>query len=85
MQIVGGWKASLISRYHSGTPATISAGGAYPTNYELSALVNLLPGATNNYGSYIDNNGVPEYVRQHIGLSATTSSSPVARWEHGPS
>lgn len=57
--IVGGWQASTIFRYHSGLPSTITAGGVYPTNYEISALVNLLPGAPNNYGKYIDNNGVP--------------------------
>lgn len=57
--VIGGWQLSTIFRYHSGLPSTISAGGVYPTNYEISALVNLLPGASNNYGSYIDNNGVP--------------------------
>jgi hypothetical protein len=35
------------------------AGGVYPTNYEISALVTLLPGAPNTYGKFIDNNGVP--------------------------
>jgi len=58
-EIIGGWQVSVISRYHSGTPATISAAGAYPTDYEISALVNLLPGGTNNYGSFINNNGLP--------------------------
>ena len=57
--IVGGWQASTIFRYHSGLPSTITAAGVYPTNYEISALVNLLPGATNNFGKFIDNNGVP--------------------------
>ncbi|HLJ46180.1 MAG TPA: carboxypeptidase-like regulatory domain-containing protein [Bryobacteraceae bacterium] len=57
--IIGGWQVSTIFRYHSGLPSTISAGGVYPTNYEISALVNLLPGATNQFGRFIDNNGVP--------------------------
>jgi hypothetical protein len=57
--LIGGWQASTIFRYHSGLPSTISAGGVYPTNYEVSALTNLLPGATNNFGSSIDNNGAP--------------------------
>ncbi len=56
---IGGWQASSIFRYHSGLPSTISAGGVYPTNYEVSALVNLLPGSPNTFGHYIDNNGVP--------------------------
>jgi hypothetical protein len=58
-EFIGGWQVASIFRYHSGTPATISASGAYPTNYEISALVNLLPGGTNNYGSFINNNGLP--------------------------
>jgi Carboxypeptidase regulatory-like domain len=57
--LIGGWEATTIIRYHSGLPSTISAGGVYPTNYEISALANLLPGAPNNFGNYIDNNGVP--------------------------
>jgi hypothetical protein len=56
---IGGWQLSTIVRYHSGLPSTISANGVYPTNYEISALVNLLPGATNQFGKFIDNNGVP--------------------------
>jgi hypothetical protein len=57
--IIGGWQVSTIFRYHSGLPSTISANGVYPTNYEISALVNLLPGAPNQFGKVIDNNGVP--------------------------
>ena len=57
--VIGGWQLSTIFRYHSGLPSTISAEGVYPTNYEISALVNLLPGASNTYGKFIDNNGVP--------------------------
>jgi Carboxypeptidase regulatory-like domain len=57
--VIGGWQASTIVRYHSGLPSTISAGGVYPTNYEISALADLLPGASNTYGKFIDNNGVP--------------------------
>jgi len=58
-QIVSGWQFSTIARYHSGLPTTITQNGAYPTNYEYSALVNLIPGATNDYSKFIDNNGVP--------------------------
>ncbi len=66
--IIGGWQASTIFRYHSGLPSTISANGVYPTNYEISALADLIPGATNNYGKFIDNNGLPS-------LFANTSAS----------
>ena len=57
--IIGGWQVSTIFRYHSGLPSTISADGVYPTNYEISALANLLPGTPNRYGKFIDDNGVP--------------------------
>jgi hypothetical protein len=57
--VIGGWQVSTIFRYHSGLPSTISANGVYPTNYEISALANLLPGAPNQFGKFIDNNGVP--------------------------
>jgi hypothetical protein len=57
--VIGGWQLSTIFRYHSGLPSTITAAGVYPTNYEISALVNLLPGSPNHYGKFIDDNGVP--------------------------
>jgi hypothetical protein len=57
--IIGGWQVSTIFRYHSGLPTTITAAGVYPTNYEISALANLLPGAPNTFGKFIDDNGVP--------------------------
>jgi hypothetical protein len=57
--VIGGWQISTIFRYHSGLPSTISANGAYPTNYEISALVDRLPGAPNWFGKFIDDNGVP--------------------------
>ena len=57
--VIGGWQVSTIARYHSGLPTTIGAGGVYPTNYEYNAITNLLPGAPNNYGQFIDNNGLP--------------------------
>jgi hypothetical protein len=78
---IGGWQVSTIFRYHSGLPSTISAGGVYPTNYEISALVNLLPGAPNRYGKFIDDNGVPSlfpstaaannYFQQPGGMTGT--------------
>jgi hypothetical protein len=67
-EVLGGWQLSTIFRYHSGLPSTIGAGGVYPTNYEYSAITNLLAGAPNQYGKYIDNNGLPS-------LFANTSAS----------
>ncbi len=67
--VVGGWEVSTIARYHSGLPTTIGAGGVYPTNYEVSAIVNPLPGAPNKYGLTNDNNGLPSI------FSSTTAAS----------
>jgi hypothetical protein len=57
--VIGGWQVSTIARYHSGLPTTIGASGVYPTNYEYSAITNLLPGAPNVYGLTIDDKGLP--------------------------
>lgn len=57
--LIGGWQASTIFRYHSGLPSTITANGVYPTNYEINALADLIPGSPNVYSRYTDNNGVP--------------------------
>lgn len=43
-QIIGGWQVSLLMRYRSGLPESISNGGVYPTNYLNSALAVLRPG-----------------------------------------
>ena len=44
-QIVGGWQLSMIGRFRTGTPVTVSTGGVYPTNYLNSSLAILKPGA----------------------------------------
>jgi len=44
-QIVGGWQVSMLTRFRSGLPLTISTGGIYPTNYLNSSLAILRPGA----------------------------------------
>ena len=78
---IGGWEVTTIARYHSGLPTTITSNGAYPTNYEYSALVTPLPGATNSYGFHKDNNGLHSiftntsaannYVQQAGGTTGT--------------
>lgn len=44
-QMVGGWQISMLSRFRSGLPLTISTGGVYPTNYLNGSLAILKPGA----------------------------------------
>lgn len=43
-QFIGGWQMSMLSRFRSGLPLTISTGGVYPTNYLSSSLAILRPG-----------------------------------------
>ena len=45
-QIVGGWQISMLGRFRTGTPNSVSVGGVYPTNYLNSSLGILKPGAT---------------------------------------
>lgn len=42
---IGGWQVSMLSRFRSGLPLTITTGGVYPTNYLNSSLAILRPGA----------------------------------------
>ncbi|MEZ5356845.1 MAG: carboxypeptidase-like regulatory domain-containing protein [Bryobacteraceae bacterium] len=43
--MVGGWQVSMLTRFRSGLPLTISTGGVYPTNYLSSSLAILRPGS----------------------------------------
>lgn len=78
-QIVGGWQVSMLSRYRSGLPTTISYGGLYPTNYLTSALAILSPGVTMpaNGPGYDQNNG-PSIFR-----STTASKSFIEQYPGG--
>jgi hypothetical protein len=44
-QIVGGWQLSMIGRFRSGSPVSVSTSGIFPTNYLTSSLGILKPGA----------------------------------------
>ncbi|HZO52322.1 MAG TPA: hypothetical protein VFB63_06380, partial [Bryobacteraceae bacterium] len=44
-QFIGGWQFSMLGRFRSGLPLTVSTGGVYPTNYLSSSLGILRPGA----------------------------------------
>jgi hypothetical protein len=61
---VGGWQASVLTRYRTGMPLSISNGGAYPTNYLNSAIAVLRPGATMpETGVGYNQNGNPSLFR----------------------
>jgi len=69
-QFVGGWQVSMLTRFRSGLPLTVSTGGVYPTNYLSGSIGILKPGATVPNGEFaINANGNPSYFP----LSAVSS------------
>lgn len=59
-QFVGGWQASMLSRFRSGMPYSISVGGVYPTNYLNGSIAILKPGASMpSTGVQYNQNGNP--------------------------
>ena len=81
-QVVGGWQVSMLSRFRSGLPTTISYGGLYPTNYLNSALAIPAPGvARPETGVGYDQVGAPSifrttkasnsYIEQYPGQTGT--------------
>ena len=78
-QVVGGWQVSMLSRYRSGLPTTITDNGLYPTNYLTSALVILQPGLTAPVsGPGLDQKGVPSIFR-----STTAANSYIEQYPGG--
>jgi hypothetical protein len=43
--LIGGWQVSMLTKFRSGLPLTITTGGIYPTNYLSSSIAILRPGA----------------------------------------
>lgn len=81
-QFVGGWQVSMLSRFRSGMPTSISNGGVYPTNYLNSAIAILRPGATlpesgvtynqnDNPSIYANTSAVDSFIGQYPGRVGT--------------
>jgi hypothetical protein len=80
-QFIGGWQISMLSRFRTGLPSTISYGGLYPTNYLTSAIAIVKPGATSQSSVGYDQNGAPSifrsttaaanYIEQYPGATGT--------------
>lgn len=76
-QIIGGWQASVISRYRSGLPTAITHGAVWPTNYLNSALAILAPGATNpQAGLGYDQTGAPSIFRNTNAVDSFVAQYP---------
>ncbi len=59
-QIVGGWQATTLISFYSGTPLNVSDAGVYNVNYEYSAFGILSPGKTLPANGFtFDQNGIP--------------------------
>jgi hypothetical protein len=76
-QIVGGWQVSMLSRFRTGLPSTITYNGLYPTNYLTSALAILKPGAGSpaNSAGY-DQTGTPSIFRSTTAATSFIEQYP---------
>ncbi len=86
--VVGGWMASMLSRYRSGLPFNVSNNGIYPTNYLTSAIAIVRPGKTiPESGVGYNQNGNPSIFREHhrrqLVHGSISWNSGLA--QHGPS
>jgi hypothetical protein len=76
-QIVGGWQATALISYHSGTPLTIGDAGVYNVNYEYSAFSILRPGATlPSNGFQFDQNGIPSLFSNTTAVNSFVGQYP---------
>lgn len=83
-QIVGGWQVSMLSRFRTGLPTTISVGGLYPTNYLTSALAIVAPGSTAPAsGTGFDQNGAPSIYRNTNAVNSYAEQYPGATGTRG--
>ena len=77
--VVGGWMATTLVTFNSGTPVTLIASGVYNVNYENSSYAMLLPGAAmpaSHFG--FDNNGQPSMFANTSAVNSFVASYPGA-------
>jgi hypothetical protein len=83
-QIVGGWQISLLSRFRTGLPSTITVNGQYPTNYLTSALAINKPGVpVPETGFGFDQNGAPSIFRSTTAANSYIEQYPGATGTRG--
>jgi hypothetical protein len=76
-QIVGGWQATTLISFHSGTPLTVSDAGDYNVNYDNSAFGILGPGAKlPSNGLTFDQNGIPSIFANTSAVNSFVGSDP---------
>jgi len=82
--IVGGWLATTLVTFNTGTPISLLASGVYNVNYENSSYAMLLPGSSlpvNRFG--FDNNGNPSIFANTSAINSFVASYPGAVGSRG--
>ncbi|MDE3195346.1 MAG: hypothetical protein KGN84_03315, partial [Acidobacteriota bacterium] len=74
---VGGWEATTLVSFRSGTPLTVSGAGVYNVNYDVSAFGVLAPGATPPANGFrFDTNGIPSLFANPNAVNSYVASGP---------
>ncbi|OYW08057.1 MAG: hypothetical protein B7X34_09505 [Acidobacteriia bacterium 12-62-4] len=75
--VLGGWEVSMLMRYRSGLPTTITNGGYYPTNYLTSSIAIVKPGSPAPESSVgFDQRGVPSIFRNTNAINSYVGQFP---------
>jgi hypothetical protein len=75
--VLGGWEVSMLMRYRSGLPTTITNGGYYPTNYLTSSIAIIKPGSSApESGVGFDQRGVPSIFRNTSAINSYVGQYP---------
>ncbi len=76
-QIVGGWEATTLISFRTGTPLNVVDSGVYNVNYETSSYAVLAPGATLPKSHFqFDSNGIPSLFANPNAINSFASSDP---------
>jgi hypothetical protein len=76
-QIVGGWQATTLVTFRSGTPFTVSGNGVYNVNYDNSAFGILNAGTKlPANGLQFDSNGIPSIFSNPSAINSFVAAGP---------
>lgn len=76
-ELIGGWMATGLVTFHTGTPLTISDAGDYNVNYDISAFGILAPGAAMPANSLqFDSNGIPSIFANPSAVNSFVGAGP---------
>jgi len=76
-QVIGGWRATTLVTFHTGTPLVVSDSGDYNVNYDISSYAVLAPGVTlPKNGLAIDSNGNPSIFANPSAVNDFVGAGP---------